>query len=158
MSHILRIANGNIFAMAVLAAAGTDNAAFAPPASATPAPTAAAPTAPAAAAPKFAIRADVPVPKTSVRTGPGERYPFDQLQVGQSFGVMKAAKRMQSTLYSAMQRYGTVEPVVDGDGKPVLNAKGKPKTKLLKDRIFVCRNVDPTTDPDKAVARVWRTA
>lgn len=120
-----------------------------------------APTQPVAAVTNAApvIRSDIPVaPAARGRGGVGSsKYPFDKLEVGQSFGVNRAAKKMNSTLYSAMKRYGAVVPIVDATGSPVLNKAGKPKMTLKKVRVFVIRDVDPATDPDGAKARVWRT-
>lgn len=120
-------------------------------------------------APKFtAPRAGIPIPDVGKRgggNGPGEQYPFGTLEVGQSFGVKgRTAKRMASTVYSAMVRFGTVSPKLDKTGAPILtkaikkSAGGKPIMELTKTRVFVVRDVDSKTDPDGADVRIWRIA
>lgn len=114
-------------------------------------------------APKFAaIRADLVPPPAGKRgggEGPGEQYPFGALEVGQSFGVQgRTAKRMASTVYSAMVRFGKTQPAIDKDGKPRLTKAGKPEMTLVKTRVFIVRDVDPATDPDGASVRIWRIA
>lgn len=114
---------------------------------------------------KFKISTNVAMPH--VTRGVRETYPFDALpapteqkdakgnivkdekgnpvMVYASFPVAKAAKTMQSTIYSAMRRYAKVEK--DKDGKEKI---------VEKVREFRCLNVDPTADPDGAISRVFR--
>jgi hypothetical protein len=93
------------------------------------------------AASSFAIDDAIPVPAASNRGGRGGNvYPFDTLNVGQSFHVPATdkkpnpAKSLASTVSSATKRY-----VGKGDRK------------------FRVAPVD-ATDPRGAGARVWRTA
>lgn len=66
----------------------------------------------------------IPVVKTRRASGKASIYPFDKLEVGQSFFVPASAekpepwKSMQSTVATATRRYA--EPVVDKDGNPVM--------------------------------------
>lgn len=145
------------YASILCIAAGMTDAAIAAPA--------AAPAKPRILQNVTAIRADVlpPVKAATKRgggTGPGETYPFEKLEIGQSFGIVgRNAKRMNSTVYSAMARFGTVAPKVDKAGAPVLNKKtGKPQMTLNRTRVFKAFDVDPTTDVDGATVRIFRMA
>lgn len=96
----------------------------------------------------FPIRTDVVMPRAAVKRGATCKYPFDALPApvdGQcaSFPVRgKNAKQIQSTVYSAIKRYAT------------LNDAGKIAERV---RDFKAVNVDPATDPDSATCRVFRT-
>lgn len=117
------------------------------------------PTPIAAAAPAAtgisAIRSDIAIPpKSSGGRGGATLYPFDKLEIGQSFGVVgKTQKGMASTVSSANKR--ALEVVKDGAGKAVV-VNGKELTRPTKR--FVSGAVDPATDPDKASVRIWRIA
>lgn len=112
------------------------------------------------------ITTAVPLPK--VTRGATNKYPFDELpaptvviddKTGEpvmgddnlplmqysSFPVYKDAKKMQSTVYSAAMRFAR---------EVAKNEKGKPVYERSRD--FRVYNVDRETDPDKAVARVFR--
>jgi hypothetical protein len=91
---------------------------------------------------KFAIaQVALPTAKRGGRTG--STYPFDQLEVGQSFFVPATearpdpAKSLASTVTSANERYSEVIP-----GQTRVNRKGNtvPATKQI--RLFAIRSVD----------------
>lgn len=120
------------------------------------------------AAPKFAI-ASVALPAVSRAPREGAMYPFDQLEVGQSFFVpddptkldkdgkhVKAAKSLASTVTSANERYSEV---IEGEFR--VNRKGAtvPATRQL--RTFAVRAVAdgaPWGSPGVSGAAVGRTA
>ena len=103
------------------------------------------------------IENDVPVPAISGRGRGGNVYPFDQLEVGQSFFVANseskpnAAKSLASTVSSATARYA----VASEDGATKTNKKGEVVPVMVKTRKFVVRRAEE--DGVKG-ARVWRTA
>lgn len=103
------------------------------------------------------IEDNVPVPAISGRGRGCNVYPFDQLEVGQSFFVANdeskpnAAKSLASTVSSAAARYAV--PAEDGSTKT--NKKGEVVPVMVKTRMFVVRRVEE--DGVKG-ARVWRTA
>lgn len=112
-------------------------------------------TAPATAAPvasSFAIEDGIAMPTASGRGRGGNVYPFDALNVGQSFFVPNtaekpnAAKSLASTVSSATARYAEV---VEGQFKT--NKKGEQVPVTRETRKFVVRSVE-------GGARVWRTA
>jgi hypothetical protein len=109
----------------------------------------------AAAATEFVIADNIPLPPpSSGGRGGNTLYPFDKLEVGQSFGVKgKTKKGMASTVSSANNRY--LEVVKDAAGKPVM-VDGKEVKRAT--RKFVSGEVDPKTDPVGASVRVWRVA
>lgn len=102
----------------------------------TPAGTAA----PEKVAPKFEIEAGIPIPARTRVAGAGLRagrtpiYPFDALEIGQSFfvpnvGEKSAAKAMASTVAGANSRY--VE-VIEGQTRENRKGKTVPATKQLR--------------------------
>ena len=103
------------------------------------------------------IEDNVPVPAISGRGRGCNVYPFNQLEVGQSFFVANseskpnAAKSLASTVSSATARYAV--PAEDGSTKT--NKKGEVVPVLVETRKFVVRSVEE--DGVKG-ARVWRTA
>ena len=105
----------------------------------------------------FKIENEVPVPAISGRGRGVKVYPFDQLEVGQSFFVANseskpnAAKSLASTVSSATARYAV--PAEDGSTKT--NKKGEVVPVMVETRKFVVRSVEE--DGVKG-ARVWRTA
>ena len=105
----------------------------------------------------FQIEDNIPVPAISGRGRGGNVYPFDQLEVGQSFFVANgeskpnAAKSLASTVSSATARYAV--PAEDGSTKT--NKKGEIVPVMVETRKFVVRSVEE--DGVKG-ARVWRTA
>lgn len=100
----------------------------------------------------FQIEDNVPVPAISGRGRGGETYPFEQLQVNQSFFVANseskpnAAKSLASTVSSATARYAV--PAEDGATKT--NKKGETVPVMVETRKFIVRSVE-------GGARVWRT-
>lgn len=104
----------------------------------------------------FEIESDVAIPAITGRGRTGTTYPFDKLEIGQSFYVDKASKNLASTVSSANARYA--EPVNDAEGKPIMvkNKKGElvPKTRAL--RKFIVRSVDETAKGRGKGSRIWR--
>jgi hypothetical protein len=104
----------------------------------------------------FVIEDNIPLPK-SKRGGKRESaYPFDALQVGQSFFIPASekhpepAKSLASTISGAMKRYDVEVP---GETKEVMNPKTKEKhtvPKTAHTRVFQLRAVE-------GGARCWRT-
>lgn len=101
----------------------------------------------------FTIEDNVPMPTASGRGRGGNTYPFDALNVGQSFFVPNseekpnAAKSLASTVSSATARYA----VESADGATKVNKKGETVPVMVETRKFVVRAVE-------GGARVWRTA
>jgi len=106
---------------------------------------------------KFVIDTGIPIPTISGRGGRAgvSIYPFDKMEVGNSFFVPKAAKNLASTISSANARYAT--PELDANGQPVMRQDKKgndvPKTKMT--RQFVVRSV---TENGVSGSRIWRKA
>lgn len=98
-----------------------------------------------------AIIDNVPLPEKRAGGRGGESlYPFDKLEIGQSFGVKgKTAKGMASTVSSANKRY--VDDVKDAAGNVVKDANGKVIRKAS--RKFISAAVD---EPNGVTVRVWR--
>lgn len=116
----------------------------------TPAQTA-APAAAPAAKPSFSLETGIALPTVTGRGRTANTYPFDAMEVGQSFFVPNsaerpnAAKSMASTVSSATARHAVEVP-----GETVVNRKGKTVPKVNEVRKFVVRAVD-------GGARIWRT-
>ena len=132
----------------------------------------------------YEIEDNVPIPTTSVRRGRTGGYPFEQLEINQSFHVAAkegetpadVAARLQSSVSGARTRFseetGETEKVKqkvykkNADGSFAKNEEGKriveseteverPKTRLTRD--FTVKAVD-ANDPKGPGARVWRVA
>lgn len=118
------------------------------------------------------IVTDIPVPVIS-RGNAGSRspFPFDTLEVSQSFGVTnKTAKQMSSivsnqnrktenfrhkTDEAGIPQFGASTPITDPTTGLITGSKpGEPIMEQVK--IFVVAEVDPKKDPAKARVRVWR--
>ena len=105
----------------------------------------------------FKIVDSIPVPTISGRGRGGNVYPFDRLEVGQSFFVANdeskpnAAKSLASTVSSATARYA----VASEDGATKTNKKGETVPVMVETRKFVVRSVE---ENGVKGARVWRTA
>jgi len=115
---------------------------------ATPAPAAAPAAAPAGKTkPAFVIEDNVPMPESARRAGGRtEFYPFESLQVGQSFFIPeKKAKEMSSVIYGARARYSRV---VEGQTRTMRTGKVVPVTEVVRD--FECKDAE-------GGCRVWRT-
>lgn len=102
----------------------------------------------------FEIETGVPVPDKPRRSGPTGKYPFDALEVGQSFFIpatndkQEPWKSLQSTVAAAQRRFAVEEGTrTDRNGKTVPNLKPT--------RIF---RLDKDTKNGQEGARVWRTA
>lgn len=105
----------------------------------------------AASKPTFNIEDGIEVPKAAGRGRTSNTYPFDQLNVGQSFFVPNdekkpnAAKSLASTVSSATARYA------EDTGQTKQNSKGETVPVMKNTRQFVVRAVE-------GGARIWRTA
>lgn len=115
-----------------------------------------------------AISSDVPMPQVSTRRGNNSIYPFEKLEVGQSFGILnKTAKNMGSVVTSANKRF--MVDAVDSEGKPIYKTQevkaadgtvSKVPTlerEKAPGKVFAAFDVDPKTDPQGASVRVFRT-
>ena len=129
----------------------------------------------------FVLESGVPLPTVSGRGRTGTTYPFDLMEVGQSFFVANsedkpdAAKSLASTVSSATARFAVpkvpaeMETVkvrnyqTDESGKRVKNAEGKlvllseteeQRPVMVETRKFVVRSV---TENGVGGARIWRT-
>jgi hypothetical protein len=152
------------------------------PDGATPAEGATAPAAADATKASYDIDDGVPMPTGTVRRGREGGYPFDKLEVGQSFHVAKSADnedpaaRLASSVSGARVKYSVEVPgetetvekktyqrgpdgkgyAKDADGKRIVASTETvtvPKLKLTRD--FVCKSVD-ASDSKGEGARVWR--
>lgn len=137
--------------------------------------------APAAPAGGYEIETGIEMPTTSTRKGRESGYPFDKLEIGQSFHVAKTAEnpdpasRLASSVSGARVKYsvptGETETVTkrvykkaagggyekDAEGKRIVESETqveRPKMQVTRD--FACKTVD-ATDPKGEGARVWRT-
>lgn len=103
----------------------------------------------AVAAPAFKIEDAVPIPAPIGRGRSGSKYPFDALEVGQSFFVPDSAEQpdaaasLASTVSGATQRYAT------DHATETKTVKGKTVPKKVYSRKFALRKVE-------GGARVWR--
>lgn len=102
----------------------------------------------------FEIETGVPVPDRPRRSGPTGKYPFDALEVGQSFFIPATNdkpepwKSMQSTVTAAQRRYSVEDGTrVNRNGDTVPNLKPVRRFRL-----------DKSEKDGKVGARVWRTA
>lgn len=132
----------------------------------------------------YEIEDNVPIPTSSVRRGRTGGYPFEQLDINQSFHVAAknnekpadVAARLQSSVSGARSRFaeetGATETVTkkvyqknedgsfakDADGKRIVASTEdvqRPVTKVTRD--FTVKAVGDD-DPKGPGARVWRTA
>lgn len=145
----------------------------------------------AALAPKqnpYVVTDAIPLPKQRSSKPKAEKaekrfvYPFDTMEVGQSFHVGVSVdnaepwKTMASNVSAATRKFMiesvpqemvtvTRQRLVKVDGKPVLDANGKKvyeeytstEPKMIETKKFIARRVNET-DPSGVGARVWRTA
>ena len=98
----------------------------------------------------FKIEDSIPVPTISGRGRGGNVYPFDQLEVGQSFFVEGEKSISPSTVSAATARHKV--PAEDGSTKT--NKKGEQVPVMVPTKKFVSRKVEE--NGVKGV-RVWRT-
>lgn len=95
---------------------------------------------------EFVIESGIEIPKTQRGGGAGNsKYPFDKLEVGQSFFVAKESKTLGGTVSSANKRYAKET------GEMRTNRKGNQVAATVQERMFVARAVEGGT-------RIWRTA
>lgn len=103
----------------------------------------------------FVIESGIAVPSIAGRGRTATVYPFDKLEVGQSFFVANsddrpnAAKSLASTVSSATARYAV--PV---EGQTRTNRKGEVVPLMQETRKFVVRSVE---ENGVKGARIWRT-
>ena len=116
-----------------------------------------------------AITADIAIPANAGKSNRGGRslYPFDSLEVGQSFGVSNKNAKQLASLVSAANKRHQVDKIGE-DGKPVYKTQDVKQadgsiskvptleTVKVAGRVFVHADVDPKTDPQHASVRVWR--
>lgn len=109
------------------------------------------------AASTFEIDDGVPMPTARGGGRTSILYPFDKLEVGQSFHIAATAdkpnpsKSIASTVSAATKKYATET------GETKTTPKGNTVPVLNYTRKFSVKAVD-ATDPKGAGARVWRTA
>lgn len=110
----------------------------------------------AGSASNFVLEDSVPVPAASGRGRTANTYPFDKMEVGQSFFVPNtekkpnAAKSLASTVSSATNRYA----VPKEPAETRTNRKGREVPVMVETRKFIVRSVE---ENGVAGARVWRT-
>jgi hypothetical protein len=112
----------------------------------------------------------VPMPTVQNKRGSTTSYPFDKLEVGQSFGVNNKTVKQLSSIISNQNRkpgppkrdatgaivYKMIE-VRDANGVVTGHMASKEaETDDDKKKHFFAAEVDPKTDPDKVKVRVWR--
>ena len=141
------------------------------PAKATPA-VAATPT--PATAPKTRIAPElteissaVEMPKKTSNRGSKSLYPFEKLEVGQSFGVTNKTAAGMASIISNQNRKNREEKVDDA-GNTVFETKElkgqdgtitnvpTDKPVIVVNKHFFASDCDPKTDPDNASVRVFR--
>ncbi len=116
-----------------------------------------------AAKPSFELETGVEMPaaKRTGRSIATSIYPFDKMEVGQSFFIPatdkkpEPAKSLASTVSSATARYAVKLTNEDGSPKMVLNRKKKEVQATQNTRVFVVREAEK--DGVKG-ARIFRTA
>lgn len=134
----------------------------------------------------FGITSDIPVPANRPKPGRGGQsvYPFEKLEINQSFGIKgKSSKLIASTVSSANKRNmeDVMQAATNADGTPKLDATtglqvtepvmvsqttknkdGTTSTAMVKKqrptKLFVAYPVDPKTDKQGASVRVFRVA
>lgn len=114
-----------------------------------------APQAPQAASSGFQLEDNVPMPdRVAKRAGPPSKYPFEAMQVGQSFfipatsGKPEPWKSMLSTVTAAQRRFAVEQGTrIDRNGAVVAN--------MVPVRRFKIGRVD---EGGKVGARIWRIA
>lgn len=91
----------------------------------------------AVATPAIEIESGIAMPAITRKSAKSSVYPFDALQVNQSFFVAETVKKMASVVASATKRYSV--PV---EGKTRTNRKGEQVQLLEKTRVFEIRNAE----------------
>ena len=112
----------------------------------------------------YAIDDYMPPRSVRSRSPNGSIYPFDSLQVGQSFHVPataampKPARTLASATSLATRKYAVASGYeTHPDGTPKLDKAGNPVPKWEKTRVFAVQIADPD-DPRGPGARVKRVA
>ena len=113
------------------------------------------------------ITGDVEMPKKVNKRGSKSPYPFDNLEVGQSFGVTnKTAAGMASIISNQNRKYRAQK--TDGRGNTVFETKDlkgadgtvtqvpTDKPVMVVGKHFFASDCDPKKDPDGASVRVFR--
>lgn len=100
---------------------------------------------------QFVIEDNVALPAIVGRGRTGSAYPFDKLNVGQSFFVPKPAKNLASTVSTANARYAVEEKDEAGNVLTRTDRKGNVVPKTKQTRTFAVRTVE-------GGSRIWRTA
>lgn len=104
--------------------------------------------------PSFKIEKAVPIPAVTGRGRVGGSiYPFDALEVGDSFFVDKPAKNLASTVSSANARYSELLTNPDGSPQMRANRKNEQVQATRQTRTFIVRSVK---EGDKSGSRIWR--
>jgi hypothetical protein len=100
--------------------------------------------------PTFVIEDNIAIPEVKGRGRTGtSTYPFDTMNVGQSFFVAgKEAKNLASTISSVNARYSEEIP-----GEVRTNRKGKEVPATKQNRYFIARSVE---ENGVKGSRVWR--
>lgn len=116
------------------------------------------------------IVSGIEIPKITRAAGTKSPFPWDKLEVGQSFGVVnKTVKQMSSIVSNVNRHKDNQRQKVGADGQPefktvnVTDAAGNVVAGMTKSepvmeqiKTFVLAEVDPKKDPAKARVRVWR--
>lgn len=115
------------------------------------------------------IRADITIPEKKSKGGRGSRsaYPFDKLEIGQSFGVANKTKKQLASIISNQNKRFAVDKL-DANGKPIfrtieIEVDGVKKSHTTENKVtepgrtFIAVEVDSETDPDGAMVRIFRT-
>ena len=98
----------------------------------------------------FKIEDSIPVPTISGRGRGGNVYPFDELEVGQSFFVEGEKTISPSTISAATARHA----VPSADGATKTNKKGETVPAMVATKKFIGRKVE---ENGVKGTRVWRT-
>lgn len=105
----------------------------------------------AKAKPVFELQTGIAIPPVAGRGRTGESiYPFEKMEVGQSFFVAKESKNLASTISSANARFAEEIP-----GETRKNRKGEDVPARRFTRKFVVRTVE---ENGVKGSRIWRTA
>lgn len=113
------------------------------------------------------ISSDVEMPKKVSNRGSKSLYPFEKLEVGQSFGVKNKTASGMASIISNQNRKNREEKV-DEAGNTVFETKElkgqdgtvtnvpTDKVVMIVNKHFFANDCDPKTDPDGASVRVFR--
>lgn len=93
------------------------------------------------------VSSSVPMPVRFNNRGSKSAYDFSALEVGQSFGIKNKTAKSCASLVSNANKKHRLSKIDD---------EGKPTTVQLKSFFIV--DCDPSTDPDGASVRIFRSA